>query len=99
MNVVLRPAAERDIADAMAWYDAKEGGLGDRFLEQVAATFERVAIRPLGFPLTHGTFRRALVHRFPYTIYFREEGERIVIFAVYHQRRDPMQLGTRLRRS
>lgn len=97
MKVVLRPAAERDIGEAMAWYDGQQSGNGDRFLAEVTATFDRLAKHPTGFPLTHKLFRRALVRRFPYTVYFREESERIIVFAIYHQRRDPKQLARRLK--
>ena len=98
MKVGLRPAAERDIADAVAWYDEQQPGLGDEFLARLDAVLERIVERPGGFPATHSTFKRALLGRFPYTIYFRAETEQIVVFAVYHQRRNPRLLATRLQR-
>ena len=97
MRVALRPAAERDIAEAMAWYDEQEAGLGDEFLARVDAAFERIIAHPTGYPFTHKTFRRALLGRFPYAVYFREETELLVVFAVYHQRRDPKLLEQRLK--
>ncbi len=96
MKIALRPAAERDIAHAMAWYDERRPGLGDGFLESINVLFGRIQERPSGFPTTHNAFKRAILGRFPYTIYFREEGEAVVVFAVYHQRRDPLVLQQRL---
>lgn len=96
MKIWLRPAAERDIAEAIEWYDQQQSGLGDEFLARVEAVFARIAERPNGFPSTHAIFKRALIGRFPYTVYFRIEGGSIVVFAVYHQRRNPVVLAQRL---
>jgi len=35
MKIALRPAAERDIAEAMVWFDEQRSGLGDEFLSRV----------------------------------------------------------------
>lgn len=96
MKIALRPAAECDIAEAMAWYDGQKAGLGDEFLAKVDAMLVRIQEHPDSFPTTHASFKRAIVGRFPYSIYFRDEGKCIVIFAVYHQRRNPLVLQQRL---
>src|SRR5690606_4205660 len=36
IRVRVLPAAERDIAEALAWYDARTPSLGDRLLDEVA---------------------------------------------------------------
>ena len=92
----LRPAAEQDIAEAIAWYDEKEPSLGDEFLSEVIACFERASSKPIGYPTTYRTFNRALVRRFPYAVHFRVEGTDIVVFAVYHPRRNTESLRKRL---
>jgi plasmid stabilization system protein ParE len=33
--------------------------------------------------------RRVLVRRFPYSIYYRFRADRIVVLAVFHNKRDP----------
>jgi plasmid stabilization system protein ParE len=43
----------------------------------------------LQFPEISAAVRRALLHRFPYAIYFRVTEESVVILAVLHLRRDP----------
>lgn len=96
MNLVLLPAAEQDIADAMAWYDSQSQGLGDVVLSEVEACFARILPRPARYPVAYGPFRRALVRRFPYVVYFRVDADELLVFAIYHQRRDPATLRTRL---
>jgi plasmid stabilization system protein ParE len=81
--------AELDIAEASAWYEEQRSGLGDEFLDEVSALFERLAEFPLSYPIVEPPFGRALLRRFPYAVYFLPENERVQIFAVLHQRREP----------
>ena len=39
------------------------------------------------FPIVEEDMRRALLHKFPYSIYFVNESEAIAIIAVLHQHR------------
>jgi hypothetical protein len=49
----------------------------------------RLRERPLQFPMVAGDVRRALLHTFPYAIYFRVSDEMIVVLALLHLRRNP----------
>jgi plasmid stabilization system protein ParE len=40
-------------------------------------------------PTVAGEVRRALLHTFPYAVYFRASDEMIVVLAVLHLRRNP----------
>lgn len=86
---IVRPPAEADLEDAARWYDAERAGLSARFLGDVDRTFSRIAERPLQFPLVAGDVRRALLHTFPYAVYFRPSDDAIVVVAVLHLRRNP----------
>ncbi len=44
--------------------------------------------RAQSFPLIHGRIRRLVLSRFPYAIYFREQGTEILVIAL-HGRQDP----------
>jgi len=41
------------------------------------------------FPIIEEDVRRALLHKFPYSIYFANEPDAIAIIAVLHQHRQP----------
>jgi plasmid stabilization system protein ParE len=86
---IVRPLAEADLEDAARWYEAERDGLADRFLSDVDRTLVRVRDRPLQFPTVAGDVRRALLHTFPYAVYFRASDEIVVVFAVLHLRRNP----------
>jgi len=86
---VVRPATARDIAQAYAWYERQRAGLGEDFLAELQFTIDLILTNPLGFPAVFKTTRRALVHRFPYGIFFNIIDETVVFVACFHTRRSP----------
>ena len=68
---IVRPLAEADSENVARWYDEERPGLAERFLKDVDRSFVRLRQRPLQFPVVVGDVRRALLHTFPYAIYFR----------------------------
>ena len=88
-GLIVRSSAQRDIADAAEWYEDQRQALGENFLEEIDRAFRRIAANPLQFPGIGDQVRRALLHRFPYAIYFVTVAEVIEIIAVLHQHRDP----------
>lgn len=96
VSVRLRPEAEQDLADAAAWYEEQLPGLGNRFLDEVLSTFSAIAEAPLRYPMLHRDTRRALIHRFPFGIYFRVESTAIVVLAVMHGSRNPRRWKARV---
>ena len=89
LEVRLRPEAEEDLADAAAWYEDQRPGLGREFLDRVVSAFESIAERPNMYATVHRSTRRALIHRFPFGIYYRIETDSIVVVAVMHGSRNP----------
>ena len=86
---IVRPLAEADLENAAQWYDDERPELADRFLNDVDRTFARIRERPLQFPAVAGDVRRALLHTFPYAVYFRASDETVVVLAALHLRRNP----------
>ena len=89
MAILVRPAAAADIGEAFLWYERQQAGLGDEFLTAVQSLLENVVAHPTRYPVVHRGTRRALVHRFPYGIFYRIYGELVVVVACMHARRDP----------
>ena len=86
---IVRPLAEADLENAARWYEEERPGLAGRFLGDVDRALERIRERPLQFPAVAGDVRRALLHTFPYAIYFQASDEIVVVLAVLHLRRNP----------
>ena len=86
---IVRPLAEADLEDAARWYEDERAGLSERFLSDVDRTIARIRERPFEFPAVSGDVRRALLHTFPYAVYFRTSDAAVVVLAVLHLRRNP----------
>ena len=66
-------------------------GLGRRFREAIDALTERMSTNPLQFPIVFKNVRRALLRRFPYSLFFVVEGDTLLVIACFHASRDPAQ--------
>jgi len=96
LELRLRAEAELDLADAALWYEAQCPGLGHQLLDEVLAVFSSISKMPLSCQIVHRNTRRALVHRFPFGIYYRVEGNAIVVVAIMHGSRNPRRWKSRL---
>ncbi len=85
----VRPEAEADALEAAFWYEGERRGLGLEFNDALRATFARIEGSPLRFPLVSREFRRAIVQRFPFGVFFIVEGELVTVAAVTHLHRHP----------
>lgn len=94
-EVRLRREAEQDLLDAARWYEDQRPGLGQQFLDEVAAILSVIAETPLVYPLVHRNARRALIRRFPFGVYYRFENAISTVLAVLHGSRDPRRWKTR----
>ena len=84
---ITSPDAEADIDSAARWYQRIDPNLAFRFILETLATLRRVKTIPHQFPVIRGTTRRALLKRFPYSLYFYLKDDKASVIAVVHQRR------------
>ncbi len=96
-RIFLRPDAAEDLRRAVAWYEEEREGLGGELLADLDAAMARIAEAPETFPAVMPPTRRALLTRFPYAVYFRPLGEHLQVLAVFHARRAPAALRSKLR--
>ena len=89
LEVRLRPEAEQDLAETAAWYEEQRQGLGHEFLDEVLTMLSSIAETPLIYPNVHRNTRRAVIHRFPFGVYFRIENATVVVVAIMHGSRNP----------
>ena len=90
------PEAKQDVAEAFAWYEEQCLGLGLEFWRCLEATIESVQRFPSMYPLVMDNYRRALIRRFPYAIFYEIESSRTIIHAVFHCSQDPGKWKARL---
>jgi plasmid stabilization system protein ParE len=92
----IRHEAEEDIRGSYFWYESKSKNLGNRFVSELDTIFEKIQNNPQKYQIVFENIRRALCMRFPYSIYFTENSNEIVIIAILHQKRNPDILDDRI---
>ena len=90
-RLISEPPADLDVEAAFEWYENERPGLGLEFLDELRASYNRIADGPLRYEELRGGIRRALLRRFPYAVYFAIEGDIVVVVAVLHASRDPAE--------
>ena len=96
MNIQYLAAAEAEFREAIDYYNEQRSGLGFEFSDEVKDAIARIANYPLAWtPLSKRT-RRAQVHRFPYSIIYETRPDKIIVVAVQHHRRKPLNWRKRL---
>jgi plasmid stabilization system protein ParE len=95
-TLVVSTRTEADLAEAVAWYDRLQPGLGDDFVRCVERALDRILDHPHAFATNSHDVRRALVRRFPYGLFFRVRQQRIEVEALFPLRSDPARLRERL---
>ena len=89
LSVVLLPEAQDEFDEAFDWYEAQQPGLGVMFSDRVQELLDQIAVNPRRHQVVMGEVRRAVMRRLPYSLFYRIEGTKIVVFAVFHAKRDP----------
>ena len=87
--VVFQRAARTEFDSAADWYEQHRSGLGIEFTVAVQGVLDRIATQPDFYPSVWKDVREALVRRFPYCIYYRNEPRQVLVLAVFHTARHP----------
>ncbi|MFZ2631274.1 MAG: type II toxin-antitoxin system RelE/ParE family toxin [Desulfosalsimonadaceae bacterium] len=81
-----------DLEIAFQWYETQRRRLGFEFLDCVEASIETIQQMPELYARHHENFRRALVRRFPFSVFYTIEDKEIVVHAIFDNRQDPEKL-------
>ena len=84
------------MAEAYGWYEARRIGLGEEFVCSVDACIEAIRRRPKMHALVHENYRRGLMRRFPYAVFYEYVGDAVTVYSVFHTSRDPDKWHQRL---
>ncbi len=96
VDLIVAPETEEDLAEAYGWYERQRIGLGEDFLTCVDACIQQICRHPgLGTPI-YKSYRRALVRRFPYAVFFEFDNATITVYCIFHTARDPNRWRQRL---
>lgn len=86
--VILRPLADADVRDAVADFDARTPGLGQRFLARLGEVLVRLETNPHLYGIVWRDVRAARLKRFKHVVYFVVlPPDRVEVIAVLHGHR------------
>ena len=74
--------------EAWAWYESQRAGLGDELLVEIRAAIRLLETDPEHRPFYYRDFRRLLARRFPYKLFYRVEGGRVMVFRILHAKQE-----------
>jgi plasmid stabilization system protein ParE len=95
-ELTLAPEAQDDIDEAYAWYEGRRVGLGEEFLGAVDACIQAICRTPEMHAKVHEDYRRGLVRRFPYAIFYEYAGGTVTVYSVFHTSQNPDKWRKRL---
>ena len=83
------PDVEGDLLKIHSWYEEKLAGLGDEFLQIFYSSTEMILENPLQYSKIYKNYRRYLLRKFPYVLYYIVKDDLIIVMGVFHHSRDP----------
>ncbi|RMD95433.1 MAG: type II toxin-antitoxin system RelE/ParE family toxin [Calditrichaeota bacterium] len=95
-NLIFLPEVEHDAFAAYLWYEEKSRGLGEDFLRIFYACATEIQRNPLSYPEVYNKFRRRLLRRFPYAIYYIVKEKNLIVVGLFHCARNPHTIKNKL---
>lgn len=89
MHVTFNSLAERELNDAIQYYENEQIGLGAAFLAEVRRCTDTIVEYPEAGPIILGVVRRRLCQRFPYGVLYSRRDDEIRVLAVMNLKRHP----------
>ena len=94
LSVSFRHSARAELIEAAAWYESERQNLGVEFIAEIERCVAAAAERPMTYTAVYKDVRRVVAKRFPFSVYFRAEANRIVVFGRFPWQPGPRDLAT-----
>ena len=91
MHLFYTDKSKDDVELAFTWYEKQQKGLGFEFLDCIEASINNILNFPEMYGVCYSKFRRCIIPRFPFSIFYTIEAHQIVIHAVFDNRQDPQK--------
>ncbi len=83
--------SKEEIESAFEWYNNQRKGLGYEFLDCLEASLHKIGKYPEMYEICYSNFRRCVVRKFPFSIFYTIEETEIAIHSVFDNRQDPQK--------
>ena len=89
MKVRFLDVSLTEIEEALEWYRGQSPELPVRILAEIADAVDKLQPFPEAFLMMSPPYRRIMLSKFPYSLFFRVEDSEVLIVAFFHQQSDP----------
>ena len=96
-RILLAAEAVQDLADGMTFYETQQEGLGDYFLNCLAADIESLGMTAAIHRKVYRDYFRLLSRVFPYAVYYTGNKDTVMVWAVLDCRRNPAWIADHLK--
>ncbi|HEV3386850.1 MAG TPA: type II toxin-antitoxin system RelE/ParE family toxin [Gemmata sp.] len=91
LPIAFIPEAREEFDSAVEWYENRADGLGRALRREINKVLERIATNPRVHAIVYQDVRKAVVRRFPYCVFYREDAGKLAVLSVFHTSRDPAE--------
>ena len=91
-QLIFKPLAQIEIAEAFQWYQQPHINMGDAFLTELERVSCFIEENPQLYVCVEADIRRANFNRFPYSLFYVIDGNTVNILSCFHQHRRPKKL-------
>ena len=88
LPIVLRSEASHDAQEAVEFFEARQTGLGQTFLDRLKVTLGSIRNTPEIYGVAWRNIRAAKLRKFRFVVYYRIHHDRIEVLAIMHGHRD-----------
>ncbi|MEO5730635.1 MAG: type II toxin-antitoxin system RelE/ParE family toxin [Byssovorax sp.] len=90
-RLIVGVSAEEELGEASDWYEGKRPGLGIEFVDAVQVALDAILEAPetWRFWRKGHPYRKHVLHRFPFVLFFVVDEATIRIVAIAHAKRRP----------
>jgi toxin ParE1/3/4 len=83
------PAAQRELDEAVTFYEAESPGLGDAFVDELEHALGQILAFPEAAPFAREPVRVRVLIAFPYSLHYSVIGEVVLVLSLAHHSRRP----------
>lgn len=89
-KLVILPIAQREMDQALLWYESRQKGLGIEFLGYLEGYFLTLMEKPVIYQIRKKPcFRELPLKRFPFVIVYEIKENEIIIYSVFNTYQNP----------
>ena len=96
MHLKLHPKAEDDLQEALNHYLQIDLNLEKKFIHYLDITFNKILNFPDLYQYETKTSQKVLMDKFPYIVIYEQHEDIIIILAIFHTSRNPLNLEDRI---